>query len=163
MRVWALGLSCETPAAPPDRAAGARTRQPKNSKRAHLRVLAFRNTTKIQREDTQREKKRTNFVAGEGKKREKLWAPTLRGSTLRAPHPSGPFGAPPVDSPPFGAPPFGAPPCLAWLKPFLARKLCCCLTQGEFCVTFPFVPYQDVASCHAKDGGLWRRLRSGTR
>ena len=26
-----LGLSCETPAAPPDRAAGARTRQPENS------------------------------------------------------------------------------------------------------------------------------------
>ena len=23
----------------------------------------------------------------------------------------------------------------------LARNPCCCLTQGEFCVTFPFVPY----------------------
>ena len=51
-----------------------------------------------------------------------------------------------------------------WLKVgFLARNPCCCLTQGEFCVTFPFVPHQDVASCHAKDGGLWRRLRGGTR
>ena len=28
MHIWALRLSCETPAAPPDRAAGARTRQP---------------------------------------------------------------------------------------------------------------------------------------
>ena len=38
-------------------------------KRAHLRVPAFKNTTKIQREDTQRGKKRTNFAAGEGKMR----------------------------------------------------------------------------------------------
>ena len=37
-------------------------------KRVHLRVPAFKNTTKIQREDTQRGKKRTNFAAGEGKK-----------------------------------------------------------------------------------------------
>ena len=41
------------------------TREPK---RAHLRVPAIKkNTTKIQREDTQRGKKRTNFAVGEGK------------------------------------------------------------------------------------------------
>ena len=40
-------------------------------KRAHLRVPVFKNTTKIQREDTQRGKKRTNFAAGEGKKKER--------------------------------------------------------------------------------------------
>ena len=34
----------------------------------------LQNTTKIQREDTQRGKKRTNFAAGEGKKRAKFWA-----------------------------------------------------------------------------------------
>ena len=38
---------------------------------AHLSALAFKNTTKIQREDTQRGKKRTNFAAGEGKKKER--------------------------------------------------------------------------------------------
>ena len=43
-------------------------------KRAHLRVPAFKNTTKIQREDTQRGKKRTNFAAGDGNKRAKFWA-----------------------------------------------------------------------------------------
>ena len=37
-------------------------------KRAHLRVPAFINTTKIQREDTQRGKKRMKFPAGDGKK-----------------------------------------------------------------------------------------------
>ena len=43
------------------------TRTTREPKRAHLRVLAFQNTTKIQREDTQRGKKRTNFAAGEEK------------------------------------------------------------------------------------------------
>ena len=46
------------------------TREPE---RAHLGVPAFKNTTKIQREDPQRGKKRTNFAAGEGKKRAKFW------------------------------------------------------------------------------------------
>ena len=45
------------------------TREPK---RAHLRVPAFKNTTKIQREHTQRGKKRTNFAAGEGKKKSEI-------------------------------------------------------------------------------------------
>ena len=48
------------------------TRQPENSKRAHSRVPALEKTTKIQREDTQREKKKENGV-GEGKKA-KFWA-----------------------------------------------------------------------------------------
>ena len=82
MHVWALGLSCETPAAPPDRAAG--TRHPKNSKRAHLSAPALQTTPKFN-EDPQRGKKRTNFVAGEGRN----------------------FGPPP-----FGAPPSGLHPRL---------------------------------------------------
>ena len=116
-------LSCETPAAPPDRAAGARTRQPENSKRAHLSVPALQNTTKIPREDPQRGKKRTNFVAGEGKKARNVGPPTLRGSTfrgstllgstllgstLRAPTFTG-FGPPPFGPPPFGPPTLRAP------------------------------------------------------
>ena len=61
---------------PPDRA--ARELQTCTSERP-----GTSNTTKIPREDNQRGKKRTNFAAGEGKKRAKFWAPTLRGSTLR--------------------------------------------------------------------------------
>ena len=49
---------------------------------AHLRVPAFENTTKIPREDTQRDK-RAKMGAGEGKKRE-MWGPPLFGT-----HPSG--------------------------------------------------------------------------
>ena len=44
-------------------------------KRAHCRAPAFKNTTKIPREDTQRETKRVNIVAGEGKKSEILGGP----------------------------------------------------------------------------------------
>ena len=63
-----LGLSCEAPAAPKPPGFHTTAREPK---RAHL---SLQNTTKIQREDTQRGKKRTNFAAGEGKKRAKFWA-----------------------------------------------------------------------------------------
>ena len=45
-----LGLWCEAPAAPKPPWFHMTTREPK---RAHLRVLVFTNTTKIQREDTQ--------------------------------------------------------------------------------------------------------------
>ena len=48
-------------------AAGARTRQPENSKRAHLRVPAF----KIPREDPQRGKK-NEFCGGTGKKKSEI-------------------------------------------------------------------------------------------
>ena len=44
------------------------TRQPENSKRAHLRVPAFQNTTKIPREDPQRE---SVIGGGKGKKKER--------------------------------------------------------------------------------------------
>ena len=73
MHMWALGLSCETPAAPPDRAAGARTRQPENTKRAHLRVPAF---TKHHQNSTRRHPEReekNEFCGGRGKKRAKFW------------------------------------------------------------------------------------------
>ena len=48
-------------------------------KRAHLRVPAFKNTTKIQREDTQEREERMKIVAGEGKKKERFWAVRRRG------------------------------------------------------------------------------------
>ena len=47
---------------------GHRSTTAREPKRAHLRVPAFKNTTKIQREDPQRERKRAKMGAGEGKK-----------------------------------------------------------------------------------------------
>ena len=85
--VVALGLSCETPVAPPDRL-GLATDNPNSPKRAHSSPDDS-NTTKILRE-----KKRTNFPAGEKKNREILGPP--------------PFGPPPFGAPPFGPPPFAA-------------------------------------------------------
>ena len=77
---WALGLSCETPAAPPDRAARARTRQLENSKRAHLSAPAFQTLQNSTKKTPQRGKERMKNCG-------------RRGST--------PFG-----HPPFGAPLF---------------------------------------------------------
>ena len=85
MHVWALGLSCETPAAPPDRAAGARTRQPENSKRAHLSAPGASNTTKIPRKRPKEREKRKKLWREEGKKSAKFRAPTLLGPTLLGP------------------------------------------------------------------------------
>ena len=56
-------------------------------KRAHLRVAAFKNTTKIQREDSPEREERKKIVAGEGKKRLELLDPHPSG-----PHPSVPPG-----------------------------------------------------------------------
>ena len=56
---------------PPDRPKWGFTRQPKNSKRAHLRVPTFR------------EKKRMKTVVGEGKKARNFGPPTLRSPTHR--------------------------------------------------------------------------------
>ena len=115
-------LSCETPAAPTDRAAGARTRQPENSKRAHLRVPALQ-TTNIPRKRPkklwrEREKKARNFGAptlqGHPSGPPTLRGPTLRGPTLGAPQLraltfSG-FGPPPFGAPPFRGPTLSGPP-----------------------------------------------------
>ena len=68
------------------------TQQPENSKRAHFRPPAFKNTTKI---GPPREEERKKNVAEKGKKREFLvFLPPLRGP------PSGPT----LQGPPFGAP-----------------------------------------------------------
>ena len=140
MHVWALGLSCETPAAPPDRAAGAGTRQPENSKRAHLSVPTLQTPPKFH-EKTPREGRKERILRREGEKRAKFWAshpsglhpsglhPSgLHSSGLHPSglhpsglhpsglHPSGPtfsgFGPHPSGPPPFWAPPFGPPPLL---------------------------------------------------
>ena len=80
-----LGLSCETPAAPPDQAAGARTRQPENSKRAHFRAPALQTPPKFHVR-TPRERKKIENCGGRREKKREILGP-----------------------PPFGAPPFWAP------------------------------------------------------
>ena len=99
------GLSCETPAAPPDRAAGAPIRQPKNSKRAHLRVPALQTPPKFHERTPRERKKKENCGGRREKKARNFGPPTVQ--------------APPFRDPPFGAPPFGAPPF--WAPPFWAR------------------------------------------
>ena len=100
-------LSCETPAAPPDRAAGARTRQPENSKCVHFRAPALQTPPKFH-ERTPRERKKIEYCGGRREKKARNFGlPTLQlhpsglhpsGSTLRGPTFSG-----------FGPPPFGSP------------------------------------------------------
>ena len=82
------------------------------------------NTTKIPREDTQRETKRAKMGAGEGKNA-KFWALRPSAPPFKAPD----FGAPDFGAPPFGAllfpglgpPPFGAPPFV--VQKFNIQKL----------------------------------------
>ena len=69
-RLEFLGCRVKPPAAPKPPGFHTTTRGPK---RAHLSFPAFKNT-KIPREDLQREEKRTNYEAGEGKRRAKFWA-----------------------------------------------------------------------------------------
>ena len=90
---------CETPAAPPDRAAGARTRQPENSKRAHFRAPALQKPHQNSTKRPPRERRKKENCGREGKKARNcgpppfggppfwVWAP-LR-APLRGPHPSG--------------------------------------------------------------------------
>ena len=77
---------CETPATPKGSGFYTTAREPK---RAHLRDLAFRNTTTIPREDTQRETKRAKMGARDGKKARNFGPPTIRGPLFGA-HFSGP-------------------------------------------------------------------------
>ena len=87
------------------------------AKTSTFEVPTDQNTTKIPREDPQREEKRMKMGVGEGKKSAKFWAP----------HPSGPHpsGAPPflgLGSHPSGAHPAGPHRCcrdcpnLVWAK-----------------------------------------------
>ena len=118
------------------------TRQPENSKRAHLRVPAF--TPPIPRNNLQ-EKERMKIVAADGTKARNFGHHTLRGPTFSrfgAP----PFGAPtlwgphsPGPNPVFGRPAFGdrgtppppGPPlflgcCLCCFAPDSAACFSCC-------------------------------------
>ena len=82
MHIWALGQSCETPAAPPDRAAGVRTRQPKNSNghiSGHLRFKHHQNSTQGPQE---REKEERKLWWRREKKARNVGPPALRGSPL---------------------------------------------------------------------------------
>ena len=132
--IWALGLSCETPAAPPDRAAGARTQQPENSKRAHLRAPAIQNTTT--REDPQRDTETAKWWREREEKARNFELPTLRGPTLRGPHPSGPHpsgSCPHLAKPHLAKTAFGQFWCFSVLAKFsvvvvVACCCCCCFS-----------------------------------
>ena len=93
-------------AAPPDRAVGARTRQPENSKRAHLSAPALQKHHQNSTRRLLRERRKNEISGGREKKKREI-PPTLRAPTfsgfgpLRAPTPSGPH--------PFGPPPLRAP------------------------------------------------------
>ena len=110
VHVWALGLSCETPAASHDNL--------RTPKRAHFRAPALQTPPKFHEKTPQKEEKRTKMGVGEGKKGAKFWAPHPSGPhpfgppPLRAPTPSGPT----LGAPPFGAPPFGAWPLVSVIK-----------------------------------------------
>ena len=71
MCVWALGLSCETPVAPPDRAAGARTRQPE-SPNVHISGFRSSKTPTKFNEKTQERERRMKIVVGGGKKKSEI-------------------------------------------------------------------------------------------
>ena len=77
------------------------TRQPENSKRAHLRVLALQTPPKFHEKTPREREKKNENGSGRGKKREIL-------------------GPPPFGAPPFGAATFGAPTLRGtlWLHPF---------------------------------------------
>ena len=93
-----------TPPPDPRRLWGRRglTRQPENSKRAHLRVPALQTPpkfhektpreTKKNTKETPRESKKERKWCGNGEKRAKFWASHLRAPTAPCgPHPSGPY------------------------------------------------------------------------
>ena len=81
-------MSCETPAA---RSRRGFTRQPENSKRAHLTAPALQTPPKFHERTPKRGRKKDN-CGGRGGKSAKCWAP--------------PLGAPPFVSPPSGVPLF---------------------------------------------------------
>ena len=130
MHVWALGLSCETRAAPPDRAAGASHYE--NSKRAYLNVPALQTPSKFH-ERTPRERRKNEISGGREKKKREILGPPPFGPhpsapTLRAPTPPGspsgphPSGPPPLRAPtPPGPHPFEPPPKTKLAKCGLAK------------------------------------------
>ena len=81
------------------------TRQPENSKRAHLSVPALQTPPKFhEKTPRERERKRAKMGAGEGKKSAKFWASRLRAPTLRAPTLQSPtLWAPTLRAPTLGA------------------------------------------------------------
>ena len=106
VHVWALGLSCETRAAPPDQARRRSHNDSPRTPNVHISGPRRFKTTKIPREDTKTAKR----WRGEEKARN-FGPPTLRGPTLRGPtfssgppHPSGlhPSGLPQKGGEPMG-------------------------------------------------------------
>ena len=74
----------------PNLVIAARTRQPENSKRAHFSTPALQTPPKFHEKTPQRDTKKSDMVAGEGKKARNFGPSTLRGPTLRGPTLRGP-------------------------------------------------------------------------
>ena len=89
-----LELSCETPAAPPDRAADTTTRELQT---CTFHGPALQTPPKFHEKTPPEREERMKFPAGARKKSAKFWAP----------HPSGPNLVPPFGPPPFGPHPSG--------------------------------------------------------
>ena len=79
-----LGLSCASPGGPVWWGRRGFTRQPENSKRAHLRVLVFKTPPKFNEKTPREGRKERNFAAGQGKKRAKFGRSRRRAVRRRA-------------------------------------------------------------------------------
>ena len=105
MHVWSFGVVVWNPGGPTRPGRRGFTRQPENSKRAHLSVPALQTPPKFHEKTPEREEQMYISCGREKKKREilgpppfrpptlrapTLRAPTLRARTLRAPTPPGP-------------------------------------------------------------------------
>ena len=98
------------PRRPHQTAAGARTRQPENSKRAHFRAPALQTPPKFHERTPRERKKKENCGGRREKKREILALP--------------PFWAPPFWAPPFGASTLRGPTLRSTLRGnYLSRPL----------------------------------------
>ena len=90
----------------------ARTRQPENSKRAHLRAPALQTPPKFHERTPSERKKKENCGGRREKKARNFGPPTLLGPTFSGSHPSGPHNFGPSlwalgGAYTFRAPPFG--------------------------------------------------------
>ena len=102
-----LGLSCASPGGPVWWGRRGFTRQPENSKRAHLRALALQTPPKFH-EKTPRERRKNEISGGREQKKREILGPPPSGPPPSVPHPS---GLPPLWAPtPSGPHPFRLPP-----------------------------------------------------
>ena len=131
MHVWALGLSCETPAGVGGFGAPGFHMTIREVQTCTFQAPALQTPPKFH-EKTPRDTKRAKWWREREKKREILGPPPFGAPALRGPHPSGlpPFGAPTFSR--FGPPPLTrkaptqtdlrTPPPTRWPEAVVAQK-----------------------------------------